>query len=480
MKATLHFLGLDIDLFYIKTSYKKEYHRYSGIPVCYNQGGLLYVEFPYGESHIRLLERMTTLNYELYTMGYPLDDGKILFYDANGDRLKKWVFKDAAIVKYNVIFDPNRIGLMVNMVISPAIQDYGCKVVRHWHITPLEEQTYQSPVYATEERLRIVGLEGPFDIVTGKKLTKGISRFKDYHYIVELNKPIPRTQDIYWGQSLDDSPHIKALLTASGRNLRGGHVIDTERKRVRVQLRFGKGNEKFNVHACLNNRYQKTTSLSVRYNKVVGIVTGVCNDAIHDIELYEVEDTGYTPNSTVVKDTQDYLGGEPNDAHKLFYDIKTPTSIILDGVGGASTGMKEIGGSIRFGTKAKPFSPKYYAAKFKNLDGFRGNQYTKVRQLTKIGRTLGKVGTIGTIGIGGIDISITIYKEKGFGKETQQAAGSFAGGFGGAALGGKIGIFIGTALGGVGAIPGGIIGAIIGGYLGGKGGESVVEYIQKD
>ncbi|WP_237276032.1 hypothetical protein [Tenacibaculum ovolyticum] len=37
---------------------------------------------------------MNTVNYDLYKRGYPLDDGKIVFYDANDDKLKDWKFKD--------------------------------------------------------------------------------------------------------------------------------------------------------------------------------------------------------------------------------------------------------------------------------------------------------------------------------------------------------------------------------------------------
>lgn len=251
------------------------------------------------------------------------------------------------------------------------------------------------------------------------------------------------------------------MLNKAGRNLRGGQVIDTERKKIRVKLRFGKGNEKFKVHAYLNNRYQESISLQVRYNKVVGIVTEVYNGVIHDIELYEVEDTGYTSDNTVAKDTQNYLGGEPNDAYELFYDVQTPANIILDGVGGSGTGMQKAGGIVRFSTKTKPFSPKYYPSKFSNLDGFRGNQHTIVRQFTKIGKTFGKAGNVGTLIIGGADIYINYEAEEGFGEKTQQATGSLAGSAGGAYIGG----LIGAAFGGVGAIPGAIVGGIIGGYF---------------
>ena len=43
---------------------------------------------------------MKTVNYNLYKRGYPIDDVKIIFYDANGDNLKDWYFKDAPILYY--------------------------------------------------------------------------------------------------------------------------------------------------------------------------------------------------------------------------------------------------------------------------------------------------------------------------------------------------------------------------------------------
>ena len=48
-------------------------------------------------------------------------------------------------------FDANGGGLIVEMIISPAIQNYGCKIRRSWHITPIEEEDYQSPVQAQKK-----------------------------------------------------------------------------------------------------------------------------------------------------------------------------------------------------------------------------------------------------------------------------------------------------------------------------------------
>ena len=151
LRSELHFLGHTIDLLTVETNYNKPFHKYKGNPDFYNEGGLLKVTFGFGENY-RFLERMTTVNYELYKRGYPLDDGKIVFYDANGDSLKTWRFQDAAIVFYKVVFDSNGGGMIVEMIISPAIQNYGEKIHRWWHVSPIEEEEeYKSPVVSEQK-----------------------------------------------------------------------------------------------------------------------------------------------------------------------------------------------------------------------------------------------------------------------------------------------------------------------------------------
>ncbi|WP_237276024.1 hypothetical protein [Tenacibaculum ovolyticum] len=150
-KSQLHFLGHVVDLLTVETVYTKYFNQFKGTPIPYNQGGLLKFVFDF-EANFRFLERMTTVNYDLYKLGYPLDDGKIVFYDANNDNLKNWYFKDASIIYYKVILNVNGGGMRVKMVISPAIQNYGCKIHRSWHITPIEEESYKSPVQATEKK----------------------------------------------------------------------------------------------------------------------------------------------------------------------------------------------------------------------------------------------------------------------------------------------------------------------------------------
>ncbi|WP_422090835.1 type VI secretion system tube protein TssD [Tenacibaculum ovolyticum] len=154
-KSQLHFLGHVVDLLTVETVYTKDFNKYKGVPIFYNKGGLLKFVLNY-EANFRFLERMKTVNYKLYKRGYPIDDGKIVFYDANGDQLKVWTFKDAPVVDYQFKFDANGGGLIVEMIISPAIQNYGSKIHRSWHITPIEEEGYKSPVQAVAPKTVLV------------------------------------------------------------------------------------------------------------------------------------------------------------------------------------------------------------------------------------------------------------------------------------------------------------------------------------
>lgn len=153
MRVELHYLGLVIDLGHVHTKYKKKFYKYSGRPVLYHLGGKLHFEFPYGApGYGRLVERMFTKDDDLYPLGYPVDKGKIVFYNPDGTILKDWDFEDGAIVYYKVVFDPNGSGLMVEMVISAAIQDYGYRLVKPWHVSPIAEEGHKSPVHAVEQQ----------------------------------------------------------------------------------------------------------------------------------------------------------------------------------------------------------------------------------------------------------------------------------------------------------------------------------------
>ncbi|WP_082868154.1 type VI secretion system tube protein TssD [Tenacibaculum ovolyticum] len=176
-KSQLHFLGHIVDLLTVETIYTKDFNKYKGVPIFYNKGGLLKFVFDF-EANFRFLERMKTVNYELYKRGYPIDDGKIVFYDANGDNLKDWYFKDAPVVYYEFKFDANGGGMRVEMIISPAIQNYGSKIHRSWHITPIEEEIYKSPVQATKPKtILVTKVIGPEELKLNEEGTYRVTSY---------------------------------------------------------------------------------------------------------------------------------------------------------------------------------------------------------------------------------------------------------------------------------------------------------------
>ncbi|WP_028888222.1 type VI secretion system tube protein TssD [Tenacibaculum ovolyticum] len=218
-KSQLHFLGHVVDLLTVETVYNKDFNQFKGTPIRYNKGGLLKFVFDF-EANFRFLERMKTVNYELYKRGYPIDDGKIVFYDANGDNLKDWYFKDAPVVYYQFKFDANGGGMRVEMIISPAIQDYGCKLHRSWHITPIKEEAYKSPVQAVEkkeqyfvEEIKIENLdEGSKNGGSNKKL--GIIYGKEYRLKVSKykNNKLPNdNKTVKWSYSYTNAEGVATI-----------------------------------------------------------------------------------------------------------------------------------------------------------------------------------------------------------------------------------------------------------------------------
>lgn len=85
MRAELHFIGLIIDLVYTDTEYMKQYSGHNNLPVLYNEGGCFTLNFPM-EKHIQgfwnVCSPRTTIS--ILTLGYPVDNGKIVFYNTDG------------------------------------------------------------------------------------------------------------------------------------------------------------------------------------------------------------------------------------------------------------------------------------------------------------------------------------------------------------------------------------------------------------
>lgn len=151
--AILDFLGQQRDIIKIRVKYKKKYWDWNCIPSSIPLGGMLEIEFATHPNDSRFYERITTIDYQLYKMGYPLDKGEIFFNDVNGDILKRWKFADTIIKSVtNVFYTDGENPMMTYITLSPAIQDYGFKHVKSWNISDTTPSPYKPPVVAEEKR----------------------------------------------------------------------------------------------------------------------------------------------------------------------------------------------------------------------------------------------------------------------------------------------------------------------------------------
>lgn len=151
MTAKLFFLGQKRDLIHIYVKYKRYIYEWNGMPSSIPMDGMLVMEFATEQNDSRFYERITTINYKLYPMGYPLDEGEIIFYDASGDIIKRWKFADAFIKSVqNIFYTDGENPMMTYLVISPAIQNYGFKHTKSWNISDTEPSPYKTPIVTIE------------------------------------------------------------------------------------------------------------------------------------------------------------------------------------------------------------------------------------------------------------------------------------------------------------------------------------------
>ncbi|OEJ98632.1 hypothetical protein A8C32_05385 [Flavivirga aquatica] len=185
--ATLHFLGQERDLIRISVKYKKEFWAWNGMPASIPLGGMLVLEFATHPDDNRFEERITTIDYNRYKMGYPMDEGEIIFYDASSDIIKRWKFADTIIKEIKTVFyTEGETPMMTYLVLSPAIQNYGHLHLKSWNISHTEPEPYKTPIIATEnkkqyfvEEIKILNLdEGSTN--SGENNEKGIIHNKEY------------------------------------------------------------------------------------------------------------------------------------------------------------------------------------------------------------------------------------------------------------------------------------------------------------
>jgi YD repeat-containing protein len=159
--------------------------------------------------------------------------------------------------------------------------------------------------------------------------------------------------------------------------------------------------------------------------------------------------------------------------------VLNPKSIFSDGLGGAGTGMNQVGGSFRVtrGANGAPnpfaFSPRVYQSNW----GGGSSARIATHSMTGVGTFASRGTFVLSAGLAGYDFYNAYSQEGRFGPNSQVEAargvGGLAGSLAGAKAGAATGAFVGAFFEGVGAAPGAIVGGIIGGIGGGISGSYV-------
>ncbi|WP_281322243.1 type VI secretion system tube protein TssD [Flavobacterium aestivum] len=155
--AKLYFLGEERELLWTSMSYDK-FTCAKGSPRSDMEGGMITLVFTTQENDDVFMHNMTK-EVELETDR--MEDGEIHFWDKgfNEAVTRKYKFKDTYIVEFSEIFSTYHAGNMqTQLTISPAIQDYGAKLVKHWNkswIPPSEPVPYQ-PQKEEEKEKRVI------------------------------------------------------------------------------------------------------------------------------------------------------------------------------------------------------------------------------------------------------------------------------------------------------------------------------------
>lgn len=159
VQAKLFILKQEIELLWTDVSYSRQL-RANGKPSSEVLGGLITVRFATRPDTDLVLRWMTKKSEDdSLCETDKMEEGKICFYkDGFGaPATKTYYFNDAFPVHYKEVFVTNTDQPMQTiMTISPAIQDYGAKLVKRWnlsHIAPSDETYVPSEVFVEEKKI---------------------------------------------------------------------------------------------------------------------------------------------------------------------------------------------------------------------------------------------------------------------------------------------------------------------------------------
>lgn len=150
IQAKLFVIGQEIELLWSEVDYYRDVNPI-GKPSTTVHGGAITVCFATTHETDLILRWMTKESTaDTFIEVDKMEEGKICFYQDGFDHppTKTYTFSDAFPIEYSETFNANDENpLQTVMTISPAIQNYGSQLIKHWNVSylpPSEDIPHQS------------------------------------------------------------------------------------------------------------------------------------------------------------------------------------------------------------------------------------------------------------------------------------------------------------------------------------------------
>lgn len=158
IQAKLFIIGQEIDLLWTEMDYHRDVSP-SGKPTSSVLGGVISVCFATTAETDLILNWMTKESADDSKREIDkMEEGKICFYKDGFDHppTRTYTFNDAFPIEYKETFNANfEDPLQTVLTISPAIQNYGAELIKHWNVShlPPSESAPQQQTNEDEKQL---------------------------------------------------------------------------------------------------------------------------------------------------------------------------------------------------------------------------------------------------------------------------------------------------------------------------------------
>ncbi|MFK7787083.1 MAG: type VI secretion system tube protein TssD [Crocinitomicaceae bacterium] len=188
IRAKLFVLRQEIDLLWTDMNYVRE-TKVNGKPVTEVLGGHITMGFE-STSNSDIFARWITKRSDddTYRESDRMEEGEIRFYEEGFDDvpIRTYKFSDAYPLYFEEVFNANDDQqLHIVLTISPAIQEYGSKLIKDWNVSyipPADPGPSQSEEEVVEEDPKFIGYH--FENDMGDKIDQDKIQIDDVIYLV--------------------------------------------------------------------------------------------------------------------------------------------------------------------------------------------------------------------------------------------------------------------------------------------------------